>query len=111
MKLPSYEIDHFELDNGELINKDYPDSFWIPGKVIRESLEIGSIVKLIFRMEETAGSDDISVERMWVEILDEREGFYVGKLDNDPLGSECVKCGQKVNFQSCHVIDIYSETT
>lgn len=111
MKLPSYEIDHFELDDGELINRDYPESFWIPEKSIRESLEIGSLVKLIFRMEETVGSEDVSVERMWVEVLDKNGGFYVGKLDNDPSGSECVKCGQNVNFQSCHVIDIYSETT
>lgn len=109
MNLPTYEKDHYELDNGEELNRDYPDSFWIPEKENRESLKVGSIVKLIFRMEETKGSDNISVERMWVEINRTYQGYYEGTLDNDPTDSECVNCGQKVIFQTCHVIDIYEE--
>ena len=111
VKLPTYDKDHYELDNGEELNKAYPESFWIPDKSLRENLNVGDLVKLIFRMEETKGSDDISVERMWFEITDKQSHFYVGKLDNDPSGSDCVICGQSVIFQSCHVIDIYEENT
>lgn len=109
MELPSYEKDHFELDNGEEIHQEYPDSFWIPEKEKRETLNVGDIVKLIFRMEETKGSDDVSVERMWVEVTNINPPFYSGKLDNDPSGSDCVTSGQTVNFKPCHVIDIYEE--
>lgn len=109
MELPSYEKDHYELDNGEEIHQEYPDSFWIPEKDKRESLSVGDIVKLIFRMEETKGSDDVSVERMWVEVTSVNPPFYLGKLDNDPAGSDCVTSGQVVTFKSCHVIDIYKE--
>ncbi|MCP4471067.1 MAG: DUF2314 domain-containing protein [Gammaproteobacteria bacterium] len=109
MQLPSYEIDHYELDNGEEIHQEYPDSFWIPEKEKRESLKPGDIVKLIFRMEETKGSDDVSVERMWVEVTAANASFYTGKLDNDPSGSDCVTCGQLVHFHSYHVISIHEE--
>jgi len=107
MNLPTYEKDHYELDNAEDIHREYPDSYWIPEKEVRESLQPGKVVKLVFRMEETKGSDDVSVERMWVQITNKHQGFYEGILDNDPSGSECVECGQTVYFQSCHVIDVH----
>jgi len=109
MQLPNYENDHYELDNGEEINHVYPDTFGIPERTERESLNPGDIVKLIFRMEETKGSEDVSVERMWVEVVNKHQHFYEGVLDNDPSGSECVKCGQTVYFQTCHIISIYEE--
>lgn len=60
-------------------------------------------------MEETLGSEEISVERMWVEVKNKHQYFYEGILDNDPSGSDCVKCGQTVFFQACHVINIYEK--
>ncbi|WP_373033752.1 DUF2314 domain-containing protein [Sulfurovum sp.] len=109
MKLPSYEVDHYELDNGEELHREYPDSFSIPNKEIRGSLKPGNIVKLIFRMEETPGSDEVSVERMWVQVTKTHKFYYEGVLDNVPTGSECVNYGQTVNFKSCHVIDVYED--
>ncbi len=109
MELPTYEKDSYELDNGEDIYREHPDSFWIPEKEKRETLRIGDLVKLIFRMEETKGSDDVSVERMWVQITDIKPPFYSGTLDNDPSSSDCIFHGQTVNFMPCHVIDIYEE--
>lgn len=111
MILPTYESEHYQLDNGEELNREFPDSFWIPEKHIRESLKVGDFVKLIFSMEETIGSEEVSVERMWVEITSVYPDYYVGKLDNDPSGSDCVMCGQHVTFQPCHVIDIYEDNT
>ncbi|MCR8922800.1 DUF2314 domain-containing protein [Dasania sp. GY-MA-18] len=109
MQLPTYEKDHYELDNGEEIHREYPDSFWIPDSEVRESLSAGDLVKLIFRMEEKKGSDDVSVERMWVEVTNKHESLYEGVLDNDPSGSNCVHCGQTVYFQPCHVIAVHDE--
>ena len=109
MNLPTYEKDHYELDNAEDIHREYPDSYWIPEKEVRESLQPRKIVKLVFRMEQTKGSDDVSVERMWVEITNKHQDFYEGILDNDPCGSEYLKCGQTVYFQPCHIIDIHDD--
>ncbi|MGI8470701.1 DUF2314 domain-containing protein [Pectobacterium brasiliense] len=109
MKLPTYETDHYELDDGEALNHEYPDSFWIPDKAVRESLVPDDFVKLIFRMEKTAGADELSVERMWVRVTKKHHAFYQGVLDNSPTGSDCVQCGQTVTFHSCHVIGIYGK--
>jgi len=109
MQLPNYETDHYELDNGEEIHNEYPESFWIPSRVLRENLQAGDLVKLIFRMEEKENQDDVSVERMWVEIKDKNGLFYTGNLDNDPNGEVLVKCGVSVNFKAEHIIEIYEE--
>jgi hypothetical protein len=111
VKLPTFEEDHYVLDDGEGIHEQYPDTFWIPEKSARESLMVGDLVKLIFSMEETAGSNATSVERMWVEVTEICRGHYVGRLDNEPYGSECMKCDQTVFFQPRHVIDIYQDAT
>ncbi len=107
MNLPNYENDHYELDNGEELHQEFPESFWIPEMGIRESLQPGSLAKLIFRMEETKGSNEVSVERMWVQVIHKDQNHYKGTLENDPAGSECVKFGQTVHFQPCHVIEVY----
>ena len=107
MNLPTYETDYFEIDDAEAIHREYPDSFWLPEKVKRESIETGDLVKLIFRMEETKGSDDVSVERMWVRVTEVSKQYYIGKLDNDPAGSDCVFAGHTFSFNACHIIDIY----
>ncbi|GKW38313.1 DUF2314 domain-containing protein [Pectobacterium carotovorum] len=109
MKLPTYETDCYELDDGEALNREHPDSFWIPDNAVRESLAPDDFVKLIFRMEKTAGADELSVERMWVRVTKKHHAFYEGVLDNDPTGSDCVRCGQSVMFQARHVIGIYGK--
>jgi uncharacterized protein YegJ (DUF2314 family) len=109
MRLPTLERDHFEIGNGEELSREHPDSFRIPKKEARKGLKTGDGVKLIFRMEETAGSDEVSSERMWVGVTHVHEGYYQGVLHSDPMGSECVKVGQLVYFQSCHVIDIFND--
>ena len=110
MKLPTYENDHYVLDDGEACYLEYPDTYWIPDLKERESLKVDDIVQLVFRMEETKGSDDISVERMWVQITGKQQEFYSGFLANKPGGSDCVVPGQTVYFNACHVIDIYEES-
>jgi len=109
MNLPTYESDHYELDNGENIHNEYPESFWIPDKELRNNLQSGNLVKLIFRMEESTNPNEVAVERMWVEIQDKTNEIYTGILDNDPYGEVFVKCGQTVYFLAEHIIEIYDE--
>ena len=107
--LPNYETDHYELDNGEEIHNEYPETFEIPSRELRENLNSGDIVKLIFRMEEKENQEEVSVERMWVEIKEKNGTYYSGILDNDPNGEVLIKCGITVNFKAEHVIQIYEE--
>ena len=108
MILATYKKDHYELDDGEALSREYPDTFSIPDKEDRDSLQIGDTVKLVFRMEETKGSDDLAVERMWVEITAKHPTGYEGTLANQPAGSECLHHGQLIPFLACHIIDIYT---
>ena len=94
----------YTLDNAEEVNKEFPDTFWIPSQEIRESLEVGQLVQLLFRI--TNGSD-FQVERMWVEIIKKSDEGYEGILDNDPYCTKKITSGLKVNFKSIHVIDVY----
>ena len=92
---------HYELDNAESLNNEYPDTFDIPLKELRDTLPIGTIVKLIFRMESRVNnSHEIKVERMWVKIIDKEDGFYIGTLDNDPYADVYVKHEQTIYFES-----------
>ena len=109
MKLPSYENNHYVLDNGEERHNESPESFYIPSRELRDNLKVGDLVKLIFRMEDKINSENVSVERMWVEIKEKNNNFYSGTLDNDPNGDVLIKCGLCVNFNAEHVIQIYEE--
>ena len=109
MQLPSYDKDHYELDSCEEIHKEYPDTYWIPERELRDNLKCGDIVKLVFRMEEKENPDEVTVERMWVEVQEKVGDVYIGKLDNEPAGEVHVLCGQTVCFKAEHVNNIYED--
>ncbi len=92
------------LDDAEEVNKQYPDTFWIPSRNIRENLKEGQLIKLLFRFSN--GSED-QVERMWVSITKKFDHGYEGLLDNDPYCTKKITAGWKVNFQAKHVIEVY----
>ena len=96
----------YTLDDGEELNKLYPDSFWIPPLNIRQNLSKGQTVKLIFRI--TNGEKTL-VERMWVIVNKITSDGYVGALDNDPYCTKKLSAGLEVSFQPKHVIQIYED--
>ncbi|MGR5382209.1 DUF2314 domain-containing protein [Vibrio harveyi] len=67
------------------------------------------MVKLIFNMLEPESEEEVSIERMWVEVKALEKGLYVGTLDNDPYWNVLLKCGDNVVFGPEHIIDIYEE--
>jgi hypothetical protein len=77
-----------------------PRTFQIPPQSARESLRSGDQVKLWFHL-----LDDWPDERMWVIVKDVRPGCYVGVLNNHPF-TDCVRFGERVQFQPDHVLDI-----
>jgi hypothetical protein len=100
----------WELDDGEAVHREAPNTFWIPPQEKRESLAHGAVVKLIFRIvlrNTKTGEEQVEVERMWV-IVERREGSgYAGVLDNDPYCTSDLKSGETVLFEPRHVIQIY----
>lgn len=110
MKLPSYEIDHYELDNVEKLQESHSGGFWIPDKTKRQNLNIGDVVKLSFRMQHIDSPNDVSIECMWVQIKELKDGFFIGTLDNGPYDRGHLQYPKKVVFKPEHVMDIYDET-
>ena len=71
----------YSLDNGEELNLEAPETFWIPPRDQRENILPGELVKLIFRIYV---DDEQHVERMWVIVKERNMDGYIGALDNDP---------------------------
>lgn len=93
-----------ELSNGEELNRAYPDTFWIPTKIERETLQIGALVKIIAKLVPVN-------ERFWVEITElVKKGKHVqfyGDLRNDLMAWYAY--GSKIGpFEPKHVIEISS---
>jgi len=106
------ELVSWELDDGEAVHREAPDTFWIPPRDRRESLRPGEIVKLMFRMllrDTETGKEEVHVERMWVDVVESRPGGYRGVLDNDPYCTKELASGAEVEFEPRHVIQIYEE--
>ena len=94
----------YSLDDGEELHKEFPDSFWIPSRSQRESLESDQLVKLVFRI---IANEETETERMWVVIQRQTDGDYIGILDNDPYCTDEMKSGLEIRFQPRHVIEIF----
>lgn len=94
----------YSLDNGEELQRQFPDTFEIPDKKVRENLKKGDIVKLVFIIK---GKTNSQTERMWVAIDKINPDGYTGTLDNDPYCTDKIKSGLKVKFTPKHVISVY----
>jgi hypothetical protein len=100
----------WQLDDGEVVHREAPSTFWIPAEAVRTSLSKGDIVKLMFRMtvrDPATHQERVEVERMWV-VVEARDGNgYRGLLDNDPYCTSDLTSGAVVDFEPRHVIQIY----
>lgn len=111
MREPSWEIDGWELDNGEEYHARSPDTFWLPERAHREALYPGDYAKLIFRIALDDGQDSASVERMWVLVRERTPWGYFGVLRNEPDGIEEndeLWLDTELPFRPEHIIDIQS---
>lgn len=98
----------FTLEDGEILNKENPDTFWIPALDRRENLKEDDLVKLIFTITDGEKSQG---ERMWVLVKSGDGSGYTGILDNDPYSTDQMEAGISVSFEPRHVIDIYAEAS
>lgn len=113
MRLASLETDYWQLRSGEESHAANPDTFWIPPIEQRSGLKRGQAAKLIFEIEVEgeAGAVEVDGERMWVIVAETIGEFYIGILDNKPVGfepsEEAYLCfGAEIPFKAEHVVDI-----
>jgi uncharacterized protein YegJ (DUF2314 family) len=110
LRLASFEHDYWQLDSGITRHREAPDTFWIPDEAAREAVTKGDLVKLIFEYDlEPTVDDAFTSERMWVEITDRIDQFYIGSLDNEPRVARerhGLALGSRVVFLAEHIIDI-----
>jgi hypothetical protein len=90
MREPDIEVDGWCLDDGEAYHAEAPDTFWIPGRESRESLEPGDLAKLIFRFNVDDAEETVAVERMWVLVRERVPGGYLGCVSACKSGSDSV---------------------
>ncbi|WP_425397518.1 hypothetical protein [Aeoliella sp.] len=102
--MSSLESVGWELESAEQRHALAPDSFHIPGREERESLQAGRRVQLLFLME-VSDSDvkDIMCEKMWVTIETVTATCYRGVLDSMPVSSDALSPGDLVEFGPEHI--------
>ena len=109
MREPDFNIDGWCLDDGEAYHAAAPETFWIPDRHRRESLEVGDLAKLIFRISVDNAHENVSVERMWVLVRERTADGYLGVLNNEPdaiAENDEFWLGSELPFFAKHVINI-----
>ncbi|MEM8671248.1 MAG: DUF2314 domain-containing protein [Planctomycetota bacterium] len=107
---PSYAEDGYYLEDAVWLAQ-YLSDLSPPSDEACEALEVGDLVKLIFRFAaEESKREDGQCERMWVEIISfDEDGYFIGTLENDPHHSSA-KYKDNVSFHPLHIAEIYSES-
>jgi hypothetical protein len=107
--LTSLEVDGWMIHDAEVAYAENPQTYWIPPLAERQSVNVSGLVKIRFYIR--VQSDDGEVvdhgERMWVIIHEHKNGWYRGKLDNDPYCTNDIRAGLEVWFQPRHIIAIH----
>lgn len=110
MREPELQIDGWCLESGDAYHAAAPNTFWIPDRISRETLQPGDLAKLIFRISIDDPDEPIALERMWVLVRERIEGVgYLGILDNDPSAvaeNEEFWSGVELPFAPHHIINI-----
>jgi death-on-curing protein len=85
--------------------KKYPDTFHIPFEEDIDALKIGSIIKLIFHIED----ESVGGERMWVLITEINNDEFVGELDSSPTIIRGLHYKDKISFKAEHIASIWDD--
>jgi hypothetical protein len=108
---PDLSVDGWRLEDGEELNREFPETFRIPGRAVREALQPGDFAKLVFAfaVEGDDGENLQEVDRMWVVVRERSAGGYLGQLDNEPTAiceNDAFWLGAELPFEPRHVIDV-----
>lgn len=83
----------------------------IPTEEARFAARPGDLVKLIFRYRDFVqrNGQTLTGEHMWVRVVELRDGFLVGVLDNDPAATNILKADQEIHFHPKHIVKFWSD--
>lgn len=97
---------HVYID-GEIRNREYPDTFTIPSTEMKAILRRGDFVKIGVEIPEGLG------ERFWAKITKIEDGEIIAEINNDLLGSELhnLELGDFIQVEPRHVLDILADPT
>ena len=102
--MATLDVEGWELESAEERHALAPDSFHIPSRDERVSLQEGQRVQLLFLML-VRGSipEGIMCEKMWVTIDEVTQDGYRGTLDSMPASSNAIAPGDAVTFEPKHI--------
>lgn len=99
-----------KMVDGVRQNKKYPETFSIPSRSDKLKIGTGVYVKICFiNPDKHKDYPERVDERMWVMVEKEvGPRKYQGRLHNDPVSfrRKVLKYGDKVVFESRHILDI-----
>lgn len=93
----------WELEDVTEIAKGAPYTFYLPSKIVIESLDVGNIVKLMFSCD-VENDKGWSAERMWVIITKKEGEIFTGTLDSDPYYIPDLKYQDIIEFHKKHIM-------
>ncbi len=98
--------DGWTIVDAERAYHDREGVYWVPPSHERRGIPPGALAKLLFIWAKP-GPGDPTHERMWVEVVREEKGRYLGRLANEPYaGARPIGEGANVWFGPEHVIDL-----
>ena len=100
---PTIEENGWELASAIRMSLLYPESFKIPSESDISKLKQDSLVKLLFAF---ADDNTISLERMWVKIVEIGKDGFVGILETNPIEINSLKPMTKIEFGKEHIASI-----
>ena len=91
----------YKMVDGVRQNKRHPETFSVPNRGQKVAVKVQDYVKIGFIVEN-------GTHRMWVSVTKIEGRKYFGILHNEPMGvdSKILKYGDKVEFESRHILDI-----
>ena len=90
------EIYTDEWVNVKIINQHNPESFEIPTTNELDDIKLGYSVKISNGME-----------RFWVEIVEKKDLYLIGRIDNKLVYCQNYDYGNYVMFEKHNIIDIH----
>lgn len=96
------------LADAEQLHAADPRRFFIPPPEDRHGLTAGRHAKLLFACRPRRVDGRLhDAERLWVQVVSQRPGGYVGQVDNDPVVVTELAIGDEIEFGPEHVIALH----
>jgi len=111
IRLPTIELDGYEIVSGIASSETSPDTFKIPDHDRIARISEGDFVKLNFLISLTNKIDNVEGERMWVKVAEIRGPYLIGTLANKPIDAwdnenAPLDYGSEVAFLPEHICDV-----